>query len=142
MKAEVYPAKVRLADGSIEPSLGFIWRLQQAFPSYSDEAVLSAARHYASLPETPLVLDLTPPEPTPAIWLTPKGRERVIAWLSATLARPDTAEEEADYIARDLFHGNIPWTDETGPTVSLFHWETKSGESEVFCLEEGDWTYA
>jgi hypothetical protein len=58
--AALYPAKARLANGDVEPTLGFVWRLTRAFPSYSDEAVLRAARHYASLPETPLVLDLTP----------------------------------------------------------------------------------
>jgi hypothetical protein len=144
MKAEVYPAKVRLANGSIEPSLGFIWRLQQAFPSYSDEAVLSAARHYASLPGTPLVLDMMPDESGNArcVRLTPEGRERLIAWLDATLDRPELAEDVADEIARDLADDRLEWDERFGPVVELYPWDTRSGESEVYHLAESDWTVA
>jgi hypothetical protein len=134
--AALYPARVRMADGSEEPSIGFIWRLERAFPSYSDEAVLSAARHYASRPETPLVLDMTPDESGNArcVRLTPDGRELLIAWLDATLDRPELAEDVADGIARDLADGRIEWDDRFGPVVELYPRDTRSQESEILCL--------
>jgi hypothetical protein len=116
--------------------MGFIWRLERKFPKLGDAAIEAMARHYASLPDTPLVLDMTPDESGNArcVRLTPDGRELLIAWLDATLDRPELAEDVADGIARDLADGRLKWDDRFGPVVELYPREMRSEESDVLCL--------